>query len=93
MNVIPIKCKCGSTSFTIRYRPECAACEYNGYEEWDEDGEEYEYRYAESKRGDRERVQVDDTGCCFWDEAFGGGCNMLTCTECGKVKILPYSVC
>lgn len=76
-------CKC--SKFSIDIIPDCGDCEHNGGYD-DELG--YIYDNLQLKEKGIERNQVENEGECKYDSAWGDGCYMFTCIDCGWTKNL-----
>lgn len=75
-----MKCKkCKTNMFTIDVRQDCDDCEYNGW--ISKDG----YEYSEPPE-DVERNMVEQEGECYHGTAYGCGCWLIKCTECGHIE-------
>ena len=72
-----LKCyNCSSTTFTIKTKYICEACDENG--EWDDNEDEF------VTKGENLR-QVDAEGQCNLGTSYGNGCRMIYCDKCKEL--------
>ena len=78
-----MKCKqCKTELFLITEISDCDKCEHNGWH----NGEGY--RYDTPPKGTL-RDQVEQEGECNLSHAFGAGCWIFTCFNCGEFFNMP----
>ena len=74
-------CKCGNKTFYIEQKGTCEDCYNNGL--WSEIEEKYVYI------GDSERTQSETEGECRMGNNYNNGCDLFSCSECGKQDFRP----
>ena len=81
--------KCGGKIFWIEKKECCDECEYNAA--YDDDDDEYIWDAKEINRKELIRNYVMEEGECWFDEAWGIGCYMMTCPSCGRKWNIPLT--
>lgn len=78
-----MKCRiCQCELFKIENRICCVDCVDNGA--WLQEREEYTYDESEIDILNLERDEADNDGQCSMGEAFGDGCYIFICNNCGE---------
>jgi len=81
------KCKCGSNLFYIQQMSCCDDCDQNAA--WDEETEEYTTDLKTIEDRNLERDYVSEEGECQMGTAYGLGCHIYICSNCGRKTHLP----
>jgi len=86
--------KCGGEKMIVSLNNiECKDCYFNGYQKYIEKDDDYIWAYDEKTRDGVEREEDCDRNRCKIGDAYGGGCVLLECAECGNMQNIPFSVC
>jgi hypothetical protein len=78
-----MKCKkCENNLFIIQIIPCCDDCDQNAA--YDHDEAEYTLDLKTIEEKELIRNHVSEEGECTFDQAWGSGCYLFTCSKCGS---------